>query len=224
MRREPSADRFAERLRGFGPVGVLAIVVIFAGNFLFLPLSALLVLAWAWRSGTPWSAIGFVKPKSWVGGAIVGVIFGVAFKLVMKAIVMPLLGVEPINQAYHYLAGNTAALPGAFYMMVVGAGFGEETMYRGFLFERLGKLIGRGVWARVGTVLLGAALFASAHYPEQGIAGAEQAMITGLVFGSIYAMTGRLWTVMSAHAAFDLAAVGIIYWDLEMRVAHAVFR
>jgi hypothetical protein len=30
--------------------------------------------------------------------------------------------------------------------------------------------------------------------------------------------------LMVAHAAFDLTAVAIIYWDLESRVAHLVFR
>jgi hypothetical protein len=30
--------------------------------------------------------------------------------------------------------------------------------------------------------------------------------------------------LMCAHAAFDLAALAIIYWDLESRVAHLVFR
>jgi hypothetical protein len=29
---------------------------------------------------------------------------------------------------------------------------------------------------------------------------------------------------MCAHAAFDLAAAAIIYWDLEAAVAHLVFK
>jgi len=58
----------------------------------------------------------------------------------------------------------------------------------------------------------------------QGLAGMEQAVITGLVFGAIYAVTGRLWMLMWAHAAFDVAAVAIIYWNLETRVAHLVFK
>jgi hypothetical protein len=58
----------------------------------------------------------------------------------------------------------------------------------------------------------------------QGLAGMEQAVITGLVFGTIYALTGRLWMLTWAHAAFDIAAVAIIYWNLETRVAHLVFR
>lgn len=39
---------------------------------------------------------------------------------------MPLLGADPINQAYHYLAGNRAALPGAIYAMIVIAGAGSD--------------------------------------------------------------------------------------------------
>lgn len=30
--------------------------------------------------------------------------------------------------------------------------------------------------------------------------------------------------LMLAHAAFDLAALAIIYWNLETYVAHVVFR
>ena len=63
-----------------------------------------------------------------------------------------------------------------------------------------------------------------AHYQMQGLAGAEQATITGLVFGTIVALTGSIWMPMVAHAAFDLTALGIIYWNLESDVAHLVFR
>jgi membrane protease YdiL (CAAX protease family) len=48
--------------------------------------------------------------------------------------------------------------------------------------------------------------------------------MTGLVFGTIFAVTGRIWMVMCAHAAFDLAALAMIYWDLESKVAHLVFK
>ena len=64
----------------------------------------------------------------------------------------------------------------------------------------------------------------SGHYHEQGLAGAEQATITGLVFGTIFALTGQIWMLMCAHAAFDLTAYAIIYWDLESDVAHLVLR
>jgi CAAX protease family protein len=219
-----SEDGMAESLRGFGPLGILAILVIFlSGNYPFLPLSAILVLVWARWSGTPWREIGYAQPASWIGTVAVGIVFGIAFKLLMKAIVMPLLGADPINQAFHYLVGNRAALPAAAWTMIVGAGFGEETVFRGYMFERLGKLFGSGVWARTSIVLLTSIAFGLAHYSLQGVAGVEQATIVGLVFGTIFTVTGRIWMLMVAHAAFDLTALAIIYWDLESEVAHLVF-
>lgn len=217
-------DRFATQLRGFGPLGILAIAVILLGNLVVPAGSALLALGWARLSRTPWREIGFVRPRSWLGGLATGVAFGAAFKLVMKTVVMPLLGAPAVNQAYHYLAGNPAAIPGTLFAMIVGAGFGEETVFRGYMFERLGKLLGPQVGARIAIVLLTSVLFGLAHYRVQGLAGAEQGAVTGLVFGTIFALTGRLWMLMCAHAAFDLTAYGIIYWDVEARMAHLLFK
>jgi membrane protease YdiL (CAAX protease family) len=219
----PPDDPLAAQLRGFGPLGLLSILVIVLTSVV-KPLGGLLVLLWAWRSHTPWRDIGYVRPRSWLGSLAVGVVFGCVFKLLMKAIVMPLLGAPEINSAYHYVIGNRAALPGLVFTMIVGAGFGEETVFRGFLFERLGKLFGTGAGAKVSIVLLTSAVFALGHYANLGLPGVEQAMITGLVFGTIFAVTGRIWIVMCAHAAFDLMAVAIIYWNLEVAVAHLVFK
>src|SRR6266540_269842 len=96
------ASRFASDLRGFGPVGLAAILAILAGNSIFPPLSAVLVLVWVELSRTPWREIGYVRPRSWLGSLAIGVVFGSALKLLMKTIVMPLLGADPINHAYHY--------------------------------------------------------------------------------------------------------------------------
>jgi uncharacterized protein len=220
----PVDDPIAARLRGFGPLGLLAIAVILSGNLLFAPLSAVLVIVWAWRSRTPWREIGYVRPASWLGDPMIGIAFGIALKLTLKAIVMPLLGADPINPAYHYLVGNRAALPGMLFAIILGAGWGEETLFRGYMFERFGKLLGAGTAAMTLTVVLTSALFGAAHYADQGLAGAQQGTIVGLVFGSVFALTGRLWMLMCAHAAFDLAALAIIYWDLETDVARLIFR
>ena len=220
----PADDAVAASLRGFGPSGLIAIVVILAGNSLVVPLSGLLVLLWAWRSHTPWRDIGYVCPASWGRTLAVGICFGSVFKVLLKAVVMPLLGADPVNPTYHYLAGNLAALPGILYAVVIGAGFGEETVFRGYMFERLGRVLGPSVWAKTSIVLLTSALFALAHYPDQGLAGAEQAMVTGLAFGTMFVVTGGIWMPIFAHAAFNVVAVAIIYFDLEATVAHSIFR
>ena len=136
---------------------------------------------------------------------------------------MPLLGAPAINPRYHFLAGNRAMLPASLVVMLA-AGFGEETVARGYLFERLGKLLGHRVGAKIKIVLLSSGLFAGAHYFDQGVPGVEQAAITGMVFGTIFAITGRIFPLMLAHAAFDLTAVAMIYWNIEHKVAHLFFK
>ncbi len=223
-----SGAQLGAELRGFGPAGIVAmLVIVLSGNVpvgnVVVPVGAILVLVWARWSRTRWREIGYARPTSWTGTLAAGLVFGVALKLLMKAIVLPLLGADPINPAYHYLAGNQNMLPAAVWAMLV-AGFAEETVFRGYLFERLGKLLGSGGGAKATIVVLTTALFGLAHYPVQGLAGVEQAIFTGLAFGSIFAITGRIWLPMVAHATFDLAALAIIYWDLETRVAHLVFK
>lgn len=215
-------DRFAASLRGFGPVGIAAFLIILAGVLVFMPIAAVLILLWVWLSKTPWREIGYVRPKSWLAGLVIGILFGVAFKFAMKAVVMPWLGADPVNHVYHYMTGNLPATAAFAAYAVVGAGWGEETVFRGYLFERLGKLLGSGVAAKAVIVVLTTAFFASLHY-QQGWPGIEQAMITGGTFAIIFAVTGRLYTLMVAHAAFDLAAAAIIYSNLETKVARLVF-
>ena len=191
---------------------------------MLMPVAAALVLLWAHLSRTPWRALGFAHPRSWTRLFALGIPLGIVLKLAMKAVVMPLLGGPAVNPRYHYLAGNAAALPAMLFVVVVGAGFGEETVFRGFLFERLGKLLGARRAARAAIVLLTSALFALAHYSDQGLPGAEQAAVTGLVFGTMYDATRQLWLPMATHVAFDLTTVALIYWNWEAAVAHFVFR
>ena len=80
-------------------------------------------------------------------------------------------------------------------LIVVVAGFGEETVFRGFLFERLERLFGTGVLSKA-----------------------------SIVFGTVFAVTGRLWMLMCAHVAFDLLALATIYLGLEQDLARLVFR
>lgn len=224
MTEEPQGNDLPARLRGFGPLGVLSILIVLAGNFLVTPLSGVLALIWAWLSRTPWREIGYVRPRSWPLTIAIGMLFGVALKFAMKSIVMPLLGAPPVNGAFHFLAHNPAQIPWMLYLIFITAGFGEETLFRGWAFERFGKLLGRSAWANAVAVLVTSVWFGYAHYSFQGLPGVENATIVGLVFGTTFAVTGPLFLLMIAHVAFDLAAYAMIYWDFETAVAHFFFK
>ena len=57
----PSDEALAAKLRGFGPLGLLAILIILAGNIV-ASLSAVMVLVWARLSHTPWRELGYLRP------------------------------------------------------------------------------------------------------------------------------------------------------------------
>lgn len=220
----PRDAGFGASLRGRGPAGFLGMLVVVGLGGVIEPLNALLLPLWVAITRTPWRAFGFVRPRNWARTIAGGVLVGAGLKLFLKAVVLPLLGAPPTNAAYHDLVGNSAALPGMLFDVIVGAGFGEEAIFRGFWFERLGTFLGRGPRARIATVLITSAWFGFLHVFRQGAAGAEQATITGLVFGTIFALTGEIWLPIIAHATFDVIAVLIIYAGLETRVAHWIFR
>lgn len=112
-----SDDRLAAGLRGFGPLGLLAILVNLAGQALLAPLGAILVLAWAWRSGTPWREIGYVWPRSWTRTVVVGITLGIAFKFLMKSIIMPLLGAPPDQSGVPLPGRQSGRAPRAIYTL-----------------------------------------------------------------------------------------------------------
>jgi membrane protease YdiL (CAAX protease family) len=213
----------AQRLRQFGPLGVVTMLAIFASSVLGFIVTAILVFVWARHSNTPLRALGFKTPPYPAATLLAGVALGVTLKLGLKSIAMPLLGAPAINQTYHYVTGNAAALPLLIGTVLINAAFGEEVFFRGYLFERLGALLGASRTALFATVLVTSGLFALAHYQDQGLPGVEQASMTGLVLGGIYAWRKEIWLPMIVHAAYDLAAILLIYMGWEEAVARLIF-
>jgi len=223
-----SQDPVARALRGFGPAGVMSLLVILlAGNISVnrlpvVPIGATLALVWAWRSRTPWRDLGLARPKSWVGTLILGVLLGVGLKIVMKAVVLPIFDAPPLNPSYQFLTGNRGLLPLAIWAMVV-AGVTEEIVFRGFLLERARALFGRSLTATIGFVIVTSLWFGLIHYFSQRWPGVQQAVVFGAIFATILVRTGNVWMLMVAHAAFDLTALAIIYLGLEAAVAQLFF-
>lgn len=223
-----SSGQLAKELRGFGLTGWFALItILLIGTIkigpVVVPIGALLVLLWVQLSHTPWKAIGYNHPRSWAQTIIAGALFGAAFKFLTKSVIMPLLGADPINQAYHYLTGNAALLPFAVWAMLV-AGFAEETVFRGYLFERIQKLLGHTQRVKVFAVCSTSLWFGLAHYTTQGFMGVIHAFIVGFTFAVIYSRTQKLYFLMIAHAVYDLSALGLIYWNIEVKVAHLFFQ
>jgi membrane protease YdiL (CAAX protease family) len=206
-------DPVARQLRGFGVVGWLCMLGIYAASLLLPGSGAVLVIVWAWRSRTPWRDLGLARPPNWLTPIAIGIALGLALRLLTKFLIMPILGAPP-NPAFHHLEGNAAALPMAILLMGFVAAFGEEIVMRGYLFDRLRQMLGRGTGAMILMVLGTSLLFGIGHYQLQGAFGAVNATMMGIVFATLYLLSGRLWLPIACHATNNLAGLAIIYLGL----------
>ncbi len=136
-------------------------------------------------------------------GLAVGVFaFAVALFLYVEPVLERWFG--PIDfSIFAPLEGNAPFL--AFMLVVswVGAAFGEEVVYRGFIMTRIAQAfslssVGWGV-----AIVVQAALFAVAH-SYQGMVGVIEIFILAIVLGLVYLAAGRsLWPVIIAHGLLD---------------------
>ncbi|HEY2375703.1 MAG TPA: CPBP family intramembrane glutamic endopeptidase [Gemmatimonadaceae bacterium] len=83
----------------------------------------------------------------------------------------------------------------------LAAGIAEETAYRGVLVVLLASATASFIVA----VLLSAAAFAVAHYP-QGAKSMGWVFAIGLVMQAVVAATGTLYVAMGVHAVYDVTA------------------
>lgn len=211
-------------LAGTGPLGILGVVVVLLAMLLLSPvIGSIFVLLWARLARVPYSEIGFARPPSWLRSLLYGIVLGIALKLVLKALVLPLLGVEAVNRQFHSVQGNpTAALGWSAYALV--AAFGEETFFRGYLFERIGAWLGKERLGATVAVVVSSALFGILHF-QQGVLGITNATLVGVVSGVIYLVNERrLFLLMVLHATFDIVSMAIIYYGLEQTIGSLVLR
>src|SRR4051812_47137682 len=142
--------RLAAELRRFGVPGIVVFLLILLLAIAHLPLdletvvAAIAILVWARVARTPLRDIGLARPASWLRVMLIGLVLGIAIKLVEKALILPLLGASAVNPAAQHLIGSPVRLLITIVYMIVSAGICEEIVYRGYMFERLGRLFGDG--------------------------------------------------------------------------------
>lgn len=202
---------------------VVVVLAVVAASLAGPVAGAMAVLLWAQLSSIPMRELGFKAPPDWFRVLVFAVTIGLALRLSLKALVMPLLGAPVMNVSYQHLTGDAAALPGVVAGLLLAAA-AEELLYRGYVFERLRTLLGAGQRALNASIVVSASVFAIAHYSDQGHLGVVQSAITGLVFATMFGWHGHLWTPIIAHITFNLTSVALIYGGWEEAVARAVFR
>lgn len=115
---------------------------------------------------------------------------------------------SPELSRYDFLYQNSPALLFMLAIVWVTASLPEELVYRGFVFDRLSRIFGFGPIGTIPVVLLSAAFFGAVHF-HAGVGGMLITGTMGLVWGVMYALTGRnLWPLILGHYFTD--AFGVI--------------
>ncbi|QAU22767.1 CPBP family intramembrane metalloprotease [Dyella sp. M7H15-1] len=141
------------------------------------------------------------SPRNWTG-VWAGIIGGVLLFTVA-------VGALWLVGSYHVTGTNPHAdWLLALLMVALGAGIGEEILFRGVLFRIVEE--GLGTW---GALLISALFFGAAHIMNPGATLWSAAAITveaGLLLGMIYHLTRSLWPCIGLHAAWNFTQ-GTVY-------------
>ena len=168
------------------------------------------------RRGQRWRDLGLVRPIPWRRTIFWTIGLFMAAMLLPALLAGPLansLGFTPQRlDAFADLRGNL----GVYLLLLIPVGwgaaaFGEELIYRGFIFERLTQALGGSRLAQASALLLQAGLFALGH-TYLGPRGMLNAALLGLLSGGAYIASGRLlWPLIFAHAAVDSIGLTALY-------------
>jgi hypothetical protein len=167
------------------------------------------------RRRETWRDVGLARPAAWgrtLGRAAIGYLVVIAANAALTFLVLRPLHVPEANVKVVLPAlANPAAVAGMVALSWTTVGFGEEMLFRGFLFTRLENLFGRGRAGTLGAWLAQGALFGLPHI-YQGVGGTISTGLIGLVLGGLYLRSGRnLAASIVLHGTIDTVSLVGLY-------------
>jgi hypothetical protein len=163
-----------------------------------------------WLRGERLADIGLKRPQNWprtIGiGVLLAAIFFAAIYLSEKA------GFHRELSRFAALQGNPRLTAIAAFYVLIGAGFYEEFMFRGFLMQSLAMFFGGSRAAWWVALVIQALLFGASHAYQNPL-GMLITGTLGFLLGLLVILTGRnLWAAIIAHALFDASRTVLFYF------------
>lgn len=185
---------------------------------------ALLILICTWllrRGGERWADVGLRRPPRWwlVPLLVVGgLVLIVTMSIFLVNTIFPLIGLLPPHVKSSEITDDLPEF--LFFMIVTGwgtAAFGEEMLLRGFILDRIRKVLGSaGIGALLLAVVMQALLFGLFHV-HQGLGGVLLTGTIGIVLGLVWLVGGRnLWACILLHGLVNTIS------DVDKYVAPSV--
>jgi membrane protease YdiL (CAAX protease family) len=170
-------------------------------------------IAWflIWFRGETLADIGLNRPRSWLRviglGILLAAIFFGAIYLSERA------GFHRELSRFSALQGNLRLTLITVFYVLIGAGFYEEFMFRGFLMQGFAMFFGgsRAAWAVA--LIVQAALFGVSHAYQNPL-GILITGTLGALLGVVVLLSGRnLWIAIIGHGLFDACRSILFYFQ-----------
>lgn len=202
-------------LGGFGLIILLERVVLAGVTspyilFMVIPFVSIVMVWFTLRlRGERLSVVGLKKPDKWGRAVFLGLAISAA--LFVVSVTTEALGYErDLSGAREYLEGDFAFMLFGIFFGLVGAGFAEELLFRGFFLNRMENMAGGGRLAVVLAILFQATVFGLGHF-QQGLYGMAYTGSLAIVLGCILRISGgNLWPLIIGHGVYD--AVRFVYF------------
>ena len=161
--------------------------------------------------GDSLASIGLKPPRSWARALMLGLL--VAASVFAAVFVSEKLGYRRNLTAFNALQGNLELTLYEVCYVLIGAGFYEEFMFRGFLMQGLAMLFGAGRGAWIVACVVQGALFGIAHAYQNSLGIAITGTL-GVLMGLLVLASGRnLWPVIIGHGLFDASRFVLFYFE-----------
>jgi membrane protease YdiL (CAAX protease family) len=184
-------------------------------DFVFAAIIQLLAVMIAWLlirlRGERLADIGLKLPENWLRTIMIGVLAAVVVFVAMY--LSEKAGFRRDLSRFKDVKGNLElTMYGVFYALI-GAGFYEEFMFRGFLMQGLAMLFGASHGAWIVACVAQGALFGAAHAYQNPL-GIVITGTLGVLMGLLVLASGRnLWPVIIGHGLFDASRFVLFYFQ-----------
>jgi len=184
-------------------------------GFVFDAIGKMLLVVVAWGlirlRGERLADIGLKRPESWIRTFMIG--FGFAAIVFVAMYLSEKAGFRRDLSKFKEVEGNLElTLFGVFYALI-GAGFYEEFMFRGFLMQGLAMFFGASRTAWILACVVQGVLFGAAHAYQNPLGIAITGTL-GILMGLLVLASGRnLWPVIIGHGLFDASRFVLFYFQ-----------
>ncbi len=163
------------------------------------------------------SEIGLKSDISFLKIIGIGLLLFAVLEPVLDFIVQPLVnkltGEIADYSTFQSIANNFPKYSKYFIYILISAGFGEEILFRGFLFRQFKIILPDFKLKTTIIVILSAILFSLPHL-YQGPSGLIMTFIFGLIFAVIYVKSNyNLWITIILHGLVDSMFITLAYYD-----------